>query len=79
MVIDVMWGLRVSLRELWGRAGSTWGSAQHGDPQNTEYPTFSEGARPPAVTEVKGWICLQAQVLSRIERLLKNCILREND
>lgn len=50
-----------------------WESPEH------RISNFSECARPPAATEVKGWIYLQEQVLSRIEHLLKNCISREND
>ena len=47
--------------------------------QSPEYPASPERARPPTVTEVKAWIYLQEQMLSRIECLLKNCILGEND
>lgn len=65
-----------------GRAGSTQGDLPSTviiRTQSPEYPAFPECARPPTVTEVKAWIYLQEQMLSRIEHLLKNCILGEND
>lgn len=62
-----------------GRAGSTQGDLPSAVIIRTQSPEYPECARPPTVTEVKAWIYLQEWMLSRIEHLLKSCILEEND
>lgn len=90
-IVDISMGV---IRVSKGRCGASSGAgsvgragSMQGDlptvvivrTQSPECPAFPECARPPTVTEVKAWLYLQEQMLSRIERLLKNCILGEND